>query len=146
MGGALGCQQDQIDGIQVMGFVHDIGKIAVPAEILNKPGKLSEYELNIIKAHSQVGYDILKKIIFPWPVADIVLQDHERIDGSGYPQGLTGSDILMAAKILAVADVVEAMASHRPYRAALGLESAMAEITRNRGSLTIPRQWGLVSR
>ena len=129
-----------------MGFVHDIGKIAVPAEILNKPGKLSEYELNIIKAHSQVGYDILKKIIFPWPVADIVLQDHERIDGSGYPQGLTGSDILMAAKILAVADVVEAMASHRPYRAALGLESAMAEITRNRGSLTIPRQWGLVSR
>jgi PAS domain S-box-containing protein/putative nucleotidyltransferase with HDIG domain len=134
----LGLDEDRIAGLRVAGFLHDIGKIAVPAEILNKPGNLSKYEMNIIRAHSQVGHDILRKITFPWPVADIVLQHHERLDGSGYPQGLSGPDILMEAKILAVADTVEAMASHRPYRAALGIESALAEITKNKGVLYAP--------
>jgi len=132
MGGALGCQQDQIDRVHVMGFVHDIGKNTVPAGFPHKPGKLSKYELNIINAHSQMGNDIIKKLIFPWPAADIVLQDHERLGGSGYPQGLSGADIAMEAKMQAVADVTAVMSPHRPYRAGLGLESTMAEITENR--------------
>jgi HD-GYP domain-containing protein (c-di-GMP phosphodiesterase class II) len=121
-----------------MGFVHDIGKIAVPAEILSKPGKISPTEFNIIKVHPQVGYDILKDIEFPWPVAQGVLQHHERLNGSGYPSGLTGGDIIPEAKILAVADVVEAMASHRPYRPTLGIDQALEEITRNKGILYDP--------
>jgi HD-GYP domain-containing protein (c-di-GMP phosphodiesterase class II) len=123
----------------VAGFLHDIGKIVVPVEILNKPGKLSQYEFNLIKTHSQAGHDILQKIDFPWPVAEIVLQHHERLNGSGYPRGLTGSDILLEAKILAVADVMEAMAAHRPYRPSLGVDKALEEITRNQETLYDPQ-------
>ncbi len=129
----LGESPHYIEGMRVMGFLHDLGKIAVPGEILNKPSKLNEYEFNLIKIHSQAGYDILKAIDFPWPVALAVLQHHERLDGSGYPHGLLGHDIIMEAKILAVADVVEAIASHRPYRPALGLDYAMTEISQHQG-------------
>jgi PAS domain S-box-containing protein/putative nucleotidyltransferase with HDIG domain len=127
--------KDVVDGVRMAGDLHDIGKIYVPAEILSKPGKLSEAEFNIIKTHSQVGYDILKTIEFPWPIADIVLQHHERINGSGYPAGLHGKDILLEARILAVADVIEAMATHRPYRPALSIEDALEEISENKGKL-----------
>jgi PAS domain S-box-containing protein/putative nucleotidyltransferase with HDIG domain len=134
----MGMEPDRIEGLRVAGFLHDIGKITVPAEFLNKPGKLSQYEFNIIKTHCQAGYDILCRIEFPWPVASIVLQHHERLDGSGYPAGLSGADICLEARILALADVVEAMASHRPYRPALGLEEALGEITKNKGKLYDP--------
>ncbi|HQO78585.1 MAG TPA: HD domain-containing phosphohydrolase, partial [Thermodesulfobacteriota bacterium] len=110
-----------------------IGKISVPAEILSKPGRLSDSEFSLIKSHPQVAYDILKGIEFPWPIVDVIVQHHERIDGSGYPQGLTGEKTLPEARILAVADVVEAMASHRPYRPALGIERALEEIAENKG-------------
>jgi len=129
---------ERIEGLRVAGFLHDIGKITVPAEFLNKPGQLSPYEFNIIKTHCQAGHDILRKIEFPWPVAAIVLQHHERLDGSGYPRGLSGPDICLEARILALADVVEAMASHRPYRPALGLKEALGEITKNKGTLYDP--------
>ena len=128
----------QIDGIRMAGLIHDLGKICVPAEILSKPGQLSEIEHTLIKDHPQVGYEILKEIEFPWPVAQIVLQHHERIDGSGYPVGLSGDDIMIEAKTLAVADVVEAMASHRPYRPTLGRGMALEEISQNRGVLYDP--------
>ena len=128
----------QIDGIRMAGLIHDLGKICVPAEILSKPGQLTEIEHTLIKDHPQVGYEILKEIEFPWPVAQIVLQHHERIDGSGYPVGLSGDKIIIEAKTLAVADVVEAMASHRPYRPTLGREMALEEISKNRGSLYDP--------
>jgi HD-GYP domain-containing protein (c-di-GMP phosphodiesterase class II) len=121
------------------GVIHDIGKISVPGEILSKPGKISQNELGIIKEHPQVGYNILKTVDFPWPIAQIVLQHHERMDGSGYPNGISGENILFEARILAVADVVEAMASHRPYRAALGIDLALKEISKNRGSLYDPK-------
>ena len=127
--------EEKINGIHIASVVHDIGKISVPAEILSKPGKLSDIERDMIKIHTRVGFDILKMIEFPWPVDKIVLQHHERIDGSGYPTGLGKDQILLEAKILAVADVVEAMASHRPYRSALGVEKALEEITINRGKL-----------
>jgi len=107
----------------------------VPAEILSKPSKLNDLEFLLIQSHSQAGYDILKDVHFPWPIADIVLQHHERVDGSGYPLGLKGEQILLEAKIMAVADVVEAISSHRPYRAGLGTDSALAEIEANRGKL-----------
>ena len=129
---------DRTEGLRVASLIHDIGKIVVPAEILSRPGKISSYEMDMIKVHPQAGHDILSKIDFPWPVAQIVLQHHERLDGSGYPQGLQGPDILPEAKILAVADVVEAMASHRPYRPTLGIDQALAEVTRNKGSLYDP--------
>ena len=125
----------QIDGIRMAGLIHDLGKICVPAEILSKPGQLTELEHTLIQDHPQVGYEILKEIEFPWPVAQIVLQHHERIDGSGYPAGLSGDDIIIEAKTLAVADVVEAMASHRPYRPTLGRDMAIEEISQNRGVL-----------
>jgi putative nucleotidyltransferase with HDIG domain len=125
----------QIDGIRMAGLIHDLGKICVPVEILSKPGQLTEIEHTLIKDHPQVGYEILKEIEFPWPVAQIVLQHHERIDGSGYPVGLSGDDIIIEAKTLAVADVVEAMASHRPYRPTLGRDMALKEISQNRGVL-----------
>jgi putative nucleotidyltransferase with HDIG domain len=128
----------QIDGIRMAGLIHDLGKICVPAEILSKPGQLTEIEHTLIKDHPQVGYEILKEIEFPWPVAQIVLQHHERIDGSGYPVGLSGDDIIIEAKTLAVADVVEAMASHRPYRPTLGRDMALEEISQNRGVLYDP--------
>ena len=134
----MGLEADRVEGLRVAGFLHDIGKIVVPAEFLNKPGQLSQFEFNIIKTHSQAGYDILTKIDFPWPVAAIVLQHHERLDGSGYPAGLTGPGICLEARILALADVVEAMASHRPYRPALGIDAALAEIAKNKGKLYDP--------
>ncbi len=129
---------DLVAGLRVMGLLHDIGKISIPAEILSKPGKLSDMESKIIEFHAQAGYDILKEIQFPWPVAQVVLQHHERLDGSGYPQGLKGDEIVLEARILAVADVVEAMASHRPYRPALGIEKALEEVSRNRETLYDP--------
>jgi len=124
----MGLPAEKVDGIETAALVHDIGKLAVPAEILTKPGTLSANEFDLIKQHSQAGYDILKDIDFGWPIADIVLQHHERMDGSGYPGGLSGEEISMSARVVAVADVVEAMASHRPYRPALGLHRAVAEI------------------
>jgi len=126
---------EQIEAIHMAGLIHDIGKISVPAEILSKPSRLSEMEMDLIKSHPQVSFDILKDIEFPWPVAHIVLQHHERMNGTGYPHGLSGEDILLEARILAVADVVEAMASHRPYRPALGTDKALEEILRNKGIL-----------
>jgi len=134
----MGIKKDKLEGIRMAAMIHDIGKIYVPSEILSKPSKLTEAEFQIIKTHPQVGYDILKNIEFPYPVADIVLQHHEKLDGSGYPQGLSGKDILQEAKILCVADVVEAMSSHRPYRPALGMEKALAEIKAKRGVLFDP--------
>ena len=131
----MSLSEHQIDGSRMAGIIHDIGKISVPAEILGKTGRLKENEFGIIKAHPHTGYDILKGIDFPWPVAQIVLQHHERMDGSGYPQGLSGEEILLEARILGVADVVEAIASHRPYRPALGIDAAMEEIEKNKGVL-----------
>jgi len=115
--------------------IHDLGKITVPAEILSKPGQLSGLEYELIKNHVQAGYDILKQIEFPWPLADIILQHHERMDGSGYPNGLNQEEILLPARILSVADVFETIASHRPYRPSLGLQRALDEIRENRGKL-----------
>jgi len=131
----MGLPEKQIEGIQLAALIHDLGKIYVPAEILSKPGRLTEVEFNMIKTHPQVGYDILKTIKFPWPVAQIVHQHHERMDGSGYPSGLSGEDIILEARILGVADVIEAMASHRPYRPAVGIDKALEEISKNRGIL-----------
>jgi PAS domain S-box-containing protein len=126
---------DRIDGIRIAASIHDLGKISVPAEILSKPTKLTDLEFGLIKTHSQSGYDILKDIDFPWPIARMVLEHHERMNGSGYPNGLTGDNILMESRILSVADVVEAMASHRPYRPSLGIVAALEEIEKNRGTL-----------
>ena len=134
IGRELGLDDDRLHGLRVAGYLHDIGKISIPAEILSKPGKLTPIEYNLIKGHPQAGFDVLKNVDFPWPVAQVALQHHERIDGSGYPQGLRGEDILLEARIMAVADVVEAMSAHRPYRAGLGIDAALAEIARGRGS------------
>lgn len=125
--------QKQIDAIIMAGSIHDIGKTYIPGEILSKPRRLTENEFGMIKTHPQVGYEILKGIDFPWPVARIVLQHHERLDGSGYPNGLRGNEIILEARIIAIADVVEAMASHRPYRPALGIDRALEEIERGAG-------------
>jgi PAS domain S-box-containing protein/putative nucleotidyltransferase with HDIG domain len=135
---AMDLPEDQSEGIFFTSLLHDIGKINIPSEILTKPGKLTEVEMMIIRTHPQVGYEILKDIDFPWPVADAVLQHHERINGSGYPAGLFGHDMLLEAKILAVADVTESMASHRPYRPAHGLEKALVELTCQRDVLFNP--------
>jgi len=129
----MGLSQDQVEGVRMAGSIHDLGKIYVPSEILNKPGKIRETEFELVKSHPQVGYEILKTIDFPWPVAEIELQHHERLDGSGYPNGLKGDEILMESRIVAVADVVESMSSHRPYRPALGVEKALEEIMSGRG-------------
>lgn len=131
----MGLPAQQVYGIHIIGVVHDIGKIAVPGDILSKPDKLSADELSIIKTHPQVAYDVLKNLDFPWPVAETVLQHHERLDGSGYPNGISGEDIILEARILCVADVVESMVSDRPYRPALGMEKAIREIVRNKGVL-----------
>jgi len=131
----MGLEVIVVDSIAMAALIHDIGKISVPAEILSKPTKLTDIEYDLIKAHSPVGYDILKDMEFPWPIAQIIYQHHERIDGSGYPQGIKGDDILLEAKVLALADVVEAMSSHRPYRPTLGLERALDEIRQNRGMI-----------
>jgi PAS domain S-box-containing protein/putative nucleotidyltransferase with HDIG domain len=142
----MGLTEEQFDGLRLAGLIHDIGKISVPVEILNKPGRLSETEFDIIKNHPQAGYNILQEIELPWPVAQIILQHHERLDGSGYPQGLKNGGIIFEAKILAVADVVEAMASHRPYRPALGIEAALEEITKNQGILYDPEMVDICQR
>jgi PAS domain S-box-containing protein len=129
----MGLSKQQIEGIRMAGIIHDLGKISVPAEILSKPGKISDSEFSLIRQHPQTGYEILKGIDFKWPVADIVLQHHERLDGSGYPNNLQQDEILLEARVIGVADVIEAMSSHRPYRPALGIDDAFEEITMNRG-------------
>ncbi len=131
----MGLSEDRIKGIRMAGLIHDLGKIAVPVGILSKPGQLLDTEFNLIKGHPERGYEILQGIHFPWPLAEITLQHHERIDGSGYAQELKGEEILPEARILAVADVVEAISSHRPYRSALGIDAALEEIHRNKGLL-----------
>ena len=121
----MGFSEERVEKIRMAALIHDVGKIHIPAEILSKPGRLTETEFSLVKAHPQVAYDILKTVEFPWPVCRAVLQHHERLNGSGYPQGLSGKDILLGARILAVADVVEAMSSHRPYRPSLGIDKAL---------------------
>ncbi len=135
----MGLPEEQIYGIRMAGMIHDIGKIHIPAETFSKPSRLTETEFAMIKNHPQVGYAILKEIKFPWPVAQIVLQHHERMNGSGYPQGLKGEDILLEARILGVADVVEATSSHRLYRPDLGIDKALEEISQKRGILYDPK-------
>jgi len=134
----MGLTNDQFDGLRMAGLIHDLGKLNVPAEVLSKPGRINDIEFSIIRFHPQICHDIIKTIELPWPVATIVLQHHERLDGSGYPQGLKDGEIMLEARILAVADVVEAMASHRPYRPALGIKYALEEITEHRGTLYDP--------
>jgi response regulator RpfG family c-di-GMP phosphodiesterase len=134
IGAELGFDARRQEGLRVAGHLHDIGKIVIPSEILSKPGNLSKTEFELIQEHVQASYDVLKSVEFPWPVAQIALQHHERMDGSGYPQGLKGEAILLEARIMAVADVVEAMSSHRPYRPALGIDKALAEIERRGGT------------
>jgi len=129
----MGLPDDKIDGIRLAGSIHDIGKLSVPAEILSKPTKLTDIEFSLIKEHSQIGYEMLKDVESQWPLAQIVYQHHERINGSGYPRNLKGDEILIEARIMAVADVVEAMASHRPYRPGLGIQAALEEIEKNKG-------------
>jgi HD-GYP domain-containing protein (c-di-GMP phosphodiesterase class II) len=129
----MGLPREKIEGIHIAGSIHDIGKLSIPAEILSKPTKLSEIEFSLIKAHAQRGFEMLKDVESPWPLAEIVYQHHERMDGSGYPRNLKGKEICMEARILSVADVVEAMASHRPYRPSLGIDAALNEIKKNRG-------------
>jgi putative nucleotidyltransferase with HDIG domain len=135
IGEEMNLSLDQMDGLRIAALLHDIGKINVPSEILSKPGKLTQVEFAIIESHAEAGYEVLKSIEFPWPIAQIVLQHHEKIDGSAYPQGLKNDEILLEARIICVADVVEAMSSHRPYRPALGLKEALNEIDQNKGIL-----------
>ena len=134
IGTGLGFDQSRLDGLRVAGFLHDIGKISIPAEILSRPGPLTVVEYQMVQGHPQSSHDVLASVKWPWPVAEIVLQHHERMDGSGYPRGLRGESILVEARVISVADVVEAMASHRPYRAALGIERALAEIEAGSGT------------
>lgn len=130
--------EENVKYLRIAALIHDIGKIYIPSDILSKPGKLRDMEWELIRIHAQGSYDILKSIEFPWPIAQIAWQHHERLDGSGYPNGLSGEQILMEAKILAVADVVDAMSSYRPYRPALGIDKALEEITQNKGVLYDP--------
>ncbi len=127
--------EDQVEKIHMGSLIHDIGKIHVPAEILTKPGRLSKIEYEMMKAHPEIGYKILKTVDFIPPIAQMVYQHHERIDGSGYPLGISGKDMLLESKIIAVADSVEAMASHRPYRPAIGVDKALEMISENKGKL-----------
>jgi HD-GYP domain-containing protein (c-di-GMP phosphodiesterase class II) len=134
IGKEMGWSEDRLDGLRMAAMVHDIGKISIPAEILNKPGRLTATEYALVKGHPDTGYAILKDIPFNWPIADVVRQHHEKLDGSGYPLGLAGDAILPESKVLAVADIVEAMASSRPYRPALDVEVALREIERQAGT------------
>ncbi len=131
----LGLPEDTIHGIELASSIHDVGKIAIPVEILTKPGKLSKVELMLVQTHVEAGYDIIKNIQFPWPIARMILEHHERMDGSGYPQGLKGDETLLGSRIIAVSDVIEAMSTHRPYRFVLGIDAALAEIKQHRGTL-----------
>ncbi len=133
--GEMGLDANRIEGLRIAGYLHDVGKISVPAELLAKPSKLTSAEFELVKTHAQQSYEILKGVDFPWPVAQVALQHHERIDGSGYPQRLKGDAIILEARIMAVAAVIEAMASHRPYRPGLGIDKALTEIERGRGSV-----------
>jgi PAS domain S-box-containing protein len=134
IGHELGLPEERIRGLSLAAVVHDVGKVRIPADILNKPRALNSHEVRIVQTHSEAGYEILKDVHFPWPIAEIVLQHHERLDGSGYPRALKGDEILLEARIIAVADVVEAMSSHRPFRPALGIETALAEIEAKAGT------------
>jgi putative nucleotidyltransferase with HDIG domain len=134
----VGFTHDQIEAVRVAAIIHDLGKISVPAEILSKPSRLTTNEFNLIKEHPQVGYDIVKDIEFPWDVSTMIHQHHEKLNGSGYPLGVSGNDILPESRVLTVADVVEAMASHRPYRPGLGVDVALEEIDKNKGQLYDP--------
>ena len=138
IGAELGFDAQRQEGLRVAGYLHDVGKISIPAEILSKPGKLNDLEYQLIKEHAQASYEVLKGVDFPWPVAQVALQHHERMDGSGYPQGLKGDTILLESRIMAVADVAEAMSSHRPYRPGLGIEKALTEIESGRGNAYDP--------
>jgi PAS domain S-box-containing protein len=138
IGAELGFDARRQQGLRIAGDLHDVGKMSIPSEILSKPGKLTAVELLMIKGHPQIGYEILRNVEFPWPVAQVALQHHERMDGSGYPHGLKGEEILLEARIMSVADVVEAMSSHRPYRAGLGIDKALTEIERGRGTAYDP--------
>ena len=131
----LGLPEDTIHGIELASSIHDVGKIAIPVEILTKPGKLSKVEFMLVQTHVEAGYDIIKNIQFPWPIARMILEHHERMDGSGYPQGLKGDETLLGSRIIAVSDVIEAMSTHRPYRFVLGIDAALAEIKQHRGTL-----------
>ena len=135
----LGLTKEQVEAIRIAGAIHDLGKISIPADILSKPTKLTEIEFSLIKTHSESGYRLLKDIEFEFPLAQIVLQHHERLDGTGYPEGIKDQEILLEAKIIAVADVVEAMATFRPYRPALGIDQALEEISKNKGRLYDPQ-------
>ncbi len=134
----MGLSEIDVEGIKISGYIHDVGKIIIPAEILSKPGRLTDIEYRMIKLHPETGSDFLSDIDFPWPVQKMIYQHHERIDGSGYPEGLSGNDIVMGARILAVADIVEAMSSHRPYRPGLGIDAALKEI-RDQSGITLDR-------
>lgn len=138
IGREMGLPDDKLEGIRLAAGIHDLGKITLPAEILSKPGRLSQLEMLLIQTHAQAGRDLLKDVQFPWPIADIIWQHHEHLDGSGYPRGLRGAKILLEARILTVADVVEAVASHRPYRASLGIDAALRQIKLGRGKLYDP--------
>lgn len=138
IGKEMGLSEEKIEGIRIVGLLHDVGKVVVPVEILSKPGPINPLELSVVKDHPRVGYDILMGLDFPWPVAEIVYQHHERLDGSGYPRGLSGSEILPEARISGLADVVEAVSHHRPYRPALGIDWALDGISRNKGTLYDP--------
>jgi len=133
IGRELGLPEERVQGLRVIGYLHDIGKITVPSEILSKPGRLSREEFELIKTHPQAGHDILKSIEFPWSVVDAILQHHEHLDGSGYPNSLKGDEIGLEARIIAVADIIEAMAHHRPYRPLVGLDKALMEIRSGAG-------------
>jgi putative nucleotidyltransferase with HDIG domain len=130
----LGLDENRIEGLRIGSLLHDIGKLNIPSEILTKPGGLSDIEYKLMQTHPQFGFEILRSINFPWPIAQMVLQHHEKIDGSGYPQGLMGEKITLEARIITVADVVEPMSSHRPYRPALGMDAALAEIKKGKGT------------
>lgn len=138
IGREMGLSDHQIKGIHLGALIHDIGKIYIPFEILNRPGKLTAEEFMLIKTHPTVGHEIIAETDFPWPIADMIMQHHERMDGTGYPAGLRGNDIILEARIISVADVVEAMGVHRPYRPSLGIEKALAEVTRTRGTSLDP--------
>jgi putative nucleotidyltransferase with HDIG domain len=131
----MGLSSERMEGLRIASLLHDVGKTSIPTEILSKPSQLSALEMDLVRKHPEIGFDILSQVEFPWPVAEIVRQHHEKINGSGYPRGLKGHEMLPEARILVVADVVEAMSSHRPYRQALGINEAIDEIVTNSGIL-----------
>jgi HD-GYP domain-containing protein (c-di-GMP phosphodiesterase class II) len=131
----MGLAEERVHGLRLAAGIHDLGKVGIPSEILSKPGRLTPIQYSLVKEHAQLGYEIIRGVHFPWPIADMVRQHHERLDGSGYPLGLKGDEMLLESKILAVADVVEAIATHRPYRATLGIGAALEEIAAGRGKL-----------